>query len=321
MKAVLFLLMSFSVFGMDLDQMMLGHCQNSTLPARRAGYFIKNEPSFHFDGREIIAAQRKSNILKLESLDLQTGTVGQKILERPNNVTAIERSQDGSVWILSGMNLYQLSSDLTVLIDTFVIPSLDNKAITRGLGYHTLRDQLLIAKSHEGILIFDVPSKTFVNRIDVSDFSPRPELSMVVDVVAEADKAFVLMTSYAEGGFNGVVTIDLNSNAALSANEYDPRRAGVIDVVGRIYSHQKKIYINNGGWIHQFDHEVLMNNKMVRPKWISIRKKVDGRDLFMMINGDFVFDQGMIKGCASYPQLNPSTNRMEYVNDLVSSKL
>lgn len=312
-------LISSSVFAMDINQMMMGHCQNVTVPLSRAGYYLKNTPSFHLGSIEFIAAQKKSNMLKLEGLDLQSGAIHHSLFERPNAVSSIERAADESVWMLSGFNLYQVTPDLGQMIDTVNIPSMDNSARTRGMGYDKINEQLIIAKSHEGILIFDLSTKVFVKTIPVTSFSPRPELSMVVDVAVDGPHAYILMTSLAEGGFNGVVTMNLSTGVVMSANEYDPRRAGVIDVVGRIYTADKKVVINNGGWIHVLDYEILVKNKMIRPKWLAIKKKVDGRDLYMTISGDFVFHDGKIKGCTSYPQTNPSTNQIEYVNDLVET--
>jgi hypothetical protein len=171
----------------------------------------------------------------------------------------------------------------------------------RGMYLHAADDVLFLASGDDGLQAFDLRNKKLLFTHPLNTVNDDGQRSAAVAITGDGNSTlYIAMTGSTQYGFNGVLTFDLRKNQISAKSEYNKRRAGVIDVYPQIYNRTDEVILNNGGWIHRIKKSDLRTKKTILPKWHAIPHVVGDYRQFIRIAGDLIFDQGEVRGCATY---------------------
>ncbi|MFP5490120.1 MAG: hypothetical protein ACLGG0_01365 [Bacteriovoracia bacterium] len=198
------------------------------------------------------------------------------------------------VWAVSAQELLQfdLNGSLIASHSINTHPALANQA--RGMSAH--EGIIFLARGRGGVAAFDSATQKIKWETRLNEIKN----SMAINVVTNGNKLYVIMTGTAEGGFNGVATLEAQTGKVLQATPYDYRRAGVIYPETPAHMWQDKLVLNNGGWIHVLTEKDLLSSKSVRPRWVAHVVGEGQRQHYMMLRGDFFFENDTLVGCGVY---------------------
>jgi hypothetical protein len=198
------------------------------------------------------------------------------------------------VWALSAHELLQFDSAGTFIsrfsIDTHPARANQARGMSAGEGV------LFLARGRGGVAAFDSVTQKMKWETRLNEIKN----SMAINVVLAGEKLYVIMTGTAESGFNGVATLEAQTGKVLQTTPYDYRRAGVIYPETPAHLWQDKLVLNNGGWIHVLTEKELQSAKPVRPRWVAHVVGEGQRQHYMMLRGDFFFENDTLVGCGVY---------------------
>ncbi len=263
-----------------------------TLQERSNGYYSVRPPLV-FQGEDTTVIQKVSGP---EGRFYQAYN-SQKTVRLEGDLTNIEDFvvYQEDLWILSDGELFQYSSRGR-LLNRYRYPHWER--YEKPLGLEVYEDSLIVAHGKLGLVQFDLKSQEFSFLSPVNTWQEDDRRSMAVAVTVFEGKAYVALTGLQQGSFNGVVSYDLGTGEILNSARYRNGREGVIDPRAKIYAHAGDIFLNNGGWIHRHEIKDLLRRRNAKPYWMSIPYQSGNLNRFLMIRGDFVFDEGAILGCA-----------------------
>ena len=265
------------------------HCQ----PMAQSGKTLK--PLFFQNGQDLYAIQKRANGFYYFSNH-------QKGIDLYALEDKIERVSDffvykNSLWILSPYLLSELNLETGMILNQYPTHIYPRERRNKARGFHRIGSRVFIASGNEGLNVFNLSTRSFEGSFALNTVQEKGR-SYAVHVTGERlSEVFVLMTGATEHGFNGVTAFNFETEKIISAAEYDERRAGVIFPYGSIYMNKGKIYINNGGWIHQISKKTIFRGKKFKPTWLAIRETHE-TPRYMMIDGDFIFEENKVLGCS-----------------------
>jgi len=230
----------------------------------------------------------------------------EEVLGGLNNVRDYLIFED-RIWLLDEFHLYEFSLEGRRIGKYTYSKRADRREKPRGL--FRAGNDLYISSGRLGLIAFNLRTGKFRPIHNLNTEQEDGGKSLAVSVTGDDKKLYILMTGNTENAFNGIVTYDLQKRDMVQTSPYNRRRHGVISPNARIYSQGDSLFINNGGWIHRFEKKELNNRRTPAPKWLSIRTQNDGRQSFLMIRGDFIFDGDQIHGCAMLDQKVIATSR------------
>lgn len=312
---------SYTAYGFEGRDLVSQSCSRLIEYSSKPGWYRKNKPSFAQNADYVISVAKEAGQTRLDKVERVTSLQTSYLLAFNETPTSLAVSENSDAWILSAGMLTQVDFSSGSIIRSVRLPNERLSEKARGIDYNPATSQLLLAASGYGVFVLDSQNLNLIKQYEMKDLSPRPELTMAVGVRVSGDLAYILMSSRAEGGFNGVVTLKLSTGSILGQSEYNYRRAGVVDPYGKIYVENNEVIINNGGWIHTFTTKALLGSSVVIPKWHAVKKEVDGKMTYMMIEGDFLFDQENLYGCAVFPRTAPGQSLPRLVSELISTEL
>lgn len=201
----------------------------------------------------------------------------------------------GDLWVLSEGNLLQFD-DKGVLLNSFRYPH--NGKHEEPMGMDVRNGKLIIAHGKLGLVSFNIKEQEFSFLSAVNTWQQDGRRSKAVAVTWQGKILYTALTGLQQGAFNGIVVYDIEENVFINEARYRNGREGVIDPRAKIYSHEGKIYLNNGGWIHHLQVDDLQNRTNARPRWLAIPYQHGNLNRYLTIRGDFLFNKEKISGCA-----------------------
>lgn len=285
MKSIAFaLLFSTSSWGAHLDTVCKATLQ--PMPGDESR-MLTNAAAFApgFVARRIVSGNGARFVLETEQ--------GDEVYMHHEAIKSLVTIADG-IWGLSSHELLQFDTNGN-FISSFSLnthPAQANQA--RGMSAHA--GMIFLARGRGGVAAFDSVTQKMKWETRLNEIKN----SMAINVVAAGDKLYVIMTGTAEGGFNGVATLETQTGKVLQATPYDYRRAGVIYPETPAHMWQGKLVLNNGGWIHVLTEKDLQSAKPVRPRWVAHVVGEGQRQHYMMLKGDFFFENDTLVGCGVY---------------------
>ena len=287
--SVFALLMSSSLFANHLETV----CKSSLQPyPGRAGYMVSNPPQFskNFIARGFFDDSNRINIIE----DFN----GNLVYEASTVIRGITEFQN-SLWVLFDFEVLNLSfKGEEIARYPFVFNP--NPQTAKAISMAVANDLLLIARGSEGLTALNMVT----GKIQWHNAFNTIDAGKPIAVAFDGAHAQVVFTSTRENGFNGVVTLDLESLENLYVTQYNQRRAGVIAPDAKAHWSQNNLVLNNGGWIHVITRKQIQEQKPMKPKWVAV--EVGGnRDLhYMMLSGDFFIEQSILYGCGKQRERN-----------------
>ena len=207
-----------------------------------------------------------------------------------------------SIFILTNDFLIELDHKANFL-DKFALPK-SNQYKSLGLSFHESDYSIYIARGKRGILRFELNTRTFGPNYAINTVNQSGHLSSAVSVDSEGDLLYVAMTGQSEKGFNGVTVFYTKTQSIENLAEYNKRRSGVVSPDARIYINDSKVFINNMGWIHELTINQIQTSSTVRPTWRAIPLWQGNHQQYIMLKGDFIFEDNQIMGCGRYRTLD-----------------
>ncbi len=288
------LVISFSTFSFDAGKFEQEQCQQTLVPGSRPGFYSVREPLVFNNGSFLTYLQKIT--FRDESFYVVQNDV--KSYQLRSNLRKVRDfvMVDDHVWLIEQEDLIEFDGRGRELNRYRYAPILSKTQKPRGMD---LRERkILLAQGSLGLLSFDLDSRTFQQLHLVNTQQENGHRSLATSVTWVGNTAYIALTGNTQNAFNGVVVYDLQSNQMTNASGYRRYRSGVLDPYAKIYFFQNYLYLQNGGWIHELDPQELASKEFIRPKWLPIRHDHQGRNLFLRIRGDFIFDGGEIFGCA-----------------------
>lgn len=231
----------------------------------------------------LVARKTSDNRFLLESLQ------GEIIYEHDSRILSVVENGE-KIWLLSSEEILELDSKGS-LLGAYPLPM--NKSMTMAGRL------LLVVRSGGVISAFDTDTKETKWTTYMQDVPGGRAVSITFD----GKFAYVAMATSRENGFTGVVTLDPVTGEVLKKTPYDTSRVGVIAPLAYIRFHKDKLILNNLGWIHVLNLKQVSSGKPVRPKWIAHEMARDTDPHYMMLQGDFFFEENKLVGCGSYREL------------------
>jgi hypothetical protein len=301
MKAKILLSALFLIIGFAHAKTLEKICQKTIVADQyRNGVFYKYPPKFFKDANTLLAVEMTRDQEKLVySVEKFTNDNHETLYQTSERINGITKSQN-SYWLLKDYSVIEMAPNGKILGDyTFSSHLATSKAFSSD-------DQFLyIAQANEGVIAFDTYNKRVSWKTNVSEVYRNSHRSIPVSTSVYKDKVYVVMTGMSENGFNGVAIIEASTGKFVTAAEYDKRRSGVIDPQAKSLFFNDNLVINNGGWIHVLNKATIQNSRTVRPKWISVRNDDPQYPHYMMIEGEFFFDQEeKLNACGLYQVVN-----------------
>lgn len=281
---VLALLISTTAWGAHLDTV----CKATLRPMPGdESRMLTNAPAFTagFVARRIVSEEGARFVLE--------NNLGDELYVHYESIKSLATLAN-EVWAVSAHELLQFDMNGHFIASHSINthPARANQA----RGMCAQEGVLFLARGRGGVAAFDSTTQKMKWETALNEIKN----SMAINVVANGNKLFVIMTGTAEGGFNGVATLDAQSGKILQATPYDYRRAGVIYPETPAHMWQDKLVLNNGGWIHVLTEKDLLSSKPVRPRWVAHVVGEGQRQHYMMLRGDFFFENDTLVGCGVY---------------------
>lgn len=201
----------------------------------------------------------------------------------------------GDLWVLSEGTLFQFDNE-GFLLNSFRYPQTGKHEQAQALDIRN--GKLIIAHGKLGLVSFDIKKQEFSFLSPVNTWQVDGRRSKAVTITWQGNLIFAALSGLQRGAFNGLVIYDIDRNEIINEAEYRNGREGIVDPRAKIYSHEGKIYLNNGGWIHHLKVEDLLTRSNARPRWLSIPYPFGDLRRFLTIRGDFLFQKSEILGCA-----------------------
>lgn len=291
---IFFSLISSSLLAFDLNQFEKDICPRSIVPGNSPGFY-SSRPALSFQEAGLITylqkvTERGETYYRVTN-DLKSFQLRSSLRKVRDFVVV-----DENIWLLSDDYLIEFDSFGKELGRYRYAPNTTRHEQPQGLDLRG--DELLIAQGTMGLISFHLPTRKFSFRHRSYTLNEDGRASKAVSVTWEGNYAYVALATASENAFTGVVVINLDNNSIVNKAAYKQHRYGVLDIEAKIYFRNGKIYINNGGWIHTFSKSDIVSKDFPRPRWQGIQRDHQGRKLYAMIRGDFIFDQNQIIGCA-----------------------
>lgn len=303
--AVIFLfLISSHLYSFDPGSFEKNQCGRMFQPLSRNGFFRLSPPLSYVSSGQRSYLQRV--FLNNEWFHLFSENGLEEVLGGLKNVRDYLVYED-RIWLLDDFHLYEFSLEGRRLGKYSYSKTTDRREKPR--GFFRVEDDLYISSGRLGLIAFNLRSGKFRPVHDLNTLQDDGGKSLAVSITGDKEKLYILMTGNTENAFNGIVIFDLKKGDMVKTTPYNRRRHGVISPDARIFSQADSLFINNGGWIHRFEKKDLYNRRAPAPNWLSIRAEYDGRQSFLMIRGDFIFDGNQIHGCAMLDDKVIATSR------------
>ncbi len=293
-KLVAFLaLCCTGVFAADLAYLENTICPQARLDLQR-GRYQNRKPLINKKGSEFVILQ-KIGPAKNSYFAIDDGNRHIQLYKDMRQVYDFVIYRD-MFWVLADgeLNVFNAGGEF---VKSFSYGGSSRYSAARGMFVY--EDKLYLAYGDLGLVSFDFSTLSFNFINAVNTWQETGLRSMTTSLAIADDKVFVSLTGLQQGAFNGVVTFDLSTQEIVNRSAYRNGREGVIDIEARIYLQNDKVILNNGGWIHRLEKSDLYRRSIARPRWLGIPYSTpDGRRVYAMIKGDFVFDGGRVLGCA-----------------------
>ncbi len=291
MKCLSFIifLLSTSVTASHLETV----CKSSLQPyPGRAGYFVSNPPQFsqNFIARGYFDASSRLNVVE--------NYEGLKIYEQDEKIKGLSEFAE-SLWLLQDYEILNVSTDGSV-IERHPFVFNPNPQTSKAISMTQVGELLLIARGRDGVVAFNMQTKKIQWHKEFSEVEGGKPVAIAYD----GNNAQVVFTSTRENGFNGVVTLDLESHEVLFKTPYNPRRAGVISPDAKAHWSNDSLILNNGGWIHLITRKQIEEQKPMKPRWIAVEVGDDLHLHYMMLSGDFFIEDNKLIGCGMMNERN-----------------
>ncbi len=287
--SLVILLISSSVFANHLETV----CKSALQPyPGRAGYFVSNPPKFseNFIARSYFNEEGRINVV--ENFD------GIKIYQLADKIRGLNENQN-SLWLLQDYELVNITTT-GVLIARHPFVFNPNPQTAKAVSMTKVGELLLIARGRDGLTAFNMETQKILWHTDLLEVDGGKPVAIAFD----GDHGQAIFTSTREGGFNGVVTIDIENGKVLGQTPYNRRRAGVISPDAVAHWNNDSLIINNGGWIHVLTQDQIQTRKPVKPKWVAVEVGDDLHLHYMMLSGDFFIENNKLFGCGMMNERN-----------------
>lgn len=204
--------------------------------------------------------------------------------------------KDNVIYLLADYTVYMYDLQSGAEIDSFITLSDVRSYKSHARAMELINDTLYIAHGSQGLLVFSLSEKKLKYRHSINTLNANGHNSRAESLTVIGRKLYVLMTASSEKGFDGIVVFDTLSRQILNLGEYK-RSKGVVAPYAKIYHHKGMLYVNNMGWIHQFETKHVEAKRRITPKWLAIRGSNTYGRYYKMITGDLVFTDGQVLGC------------------------
>lgn len=257
------------------------------------GAYITNNPQIASEDNVLWVAHRlideEKSVWGVERID---GEMREWIYTTDRALSDVVLYED-KLLVLSGQDVLQLSKSGDLLGQYSLTHS--SGAVGRSMALDG--DDLYIAQGQAGLVRFDLLNKRIVWRTNLAEVFRDGHRSFPTAVVPQNNMLYVVMTGGSVAGFNGVLMASSENGAVILSQEYDRRRAGVIDPRARAQFIGDRLVINNGGWIHIVTKAQIQGRRALTPRWVAVR--VGGRDNphYMMLSSGFILEGDTLKAC------------------------
>lgn len=217
-----------------------------------------------------------------------------------------------SVWILTRDRLVEFSLTKKQIVGrypTFPKPfEMHRTTEARGFTYNEKQNSLYIAHGELGISVFDLSRRTPIQVLKTG----MQDGSMAAAIAFWDKTPFVLQGAYHPNGFNGL-SIHIYPGEAMIVKY--PLSSGVVDPYkSTLTLADRRVFINNGGWIHTYDFKALEKKpKELAPTWIPVEEMVPTAGgvirKYLMVNGDLLVSGRNLLACSSVHYVPVGENR------------
>ena len=268
-------------------------CKSSKQPVPgRSGYTYTNPPTFRGEllTRRLVDERGLNYVIERFN--------GEELFHTPARLSGVIEF-DGSIWALAEYEILELDADGVVRErHPIVFNPTDDEP--RAYDFAVMNGLFVVARGTGGLTAFNPSTR----KIQWHTEMPEVDGSKPVAVAFDGEFAQVVMTGTREGGFNGIVKVELNDGKVLTQTAYDNRRAGVISPDAKAKWFNNSLVLNNGGWIHVITAKQLAAGKPMKPRWVAVEVGDDMHLHYMMLEGEFYFEGNNLYGCGAYNERN-----------------
>lgn len=287
--AFVFAALTSTVFANHLETV----CKSSKQPVPgRSGHWYSNPPTFSGNllSRRLVDDRGTNYVIERMN--------GEELYHAPARLSGVIEFE-GSIWALEEYSILELDAD-GVERERHPIVFNPTSNEPRAYDFGLMQGLLVVARGSGGLTAFNPQTR----KIQWHTELPEVQGSKPVAIAFDGEFAQVIMTGTREGGFNGIVKVELNDGKVLEQTAYDIRRAGVISPDAKAKWFNNSLVINNGGWIHIITAKQLAAGKPMKPRWLAVEVGDDMHLHYMMLEGEFFFEGNNLYGCGAYNERN-----------------
>lgn len=204
-----------------------------------------------------------------------------------------------SLWALAPFDLIEMNHHGEVKNIYNIEPTMNQS--WGGLSMVKAGNLLVISRGAAGLLAFDLETRAIKWNNYMTDENDGYPSGLAVD----GSFIYAAVATSHQFGFTGIITVNAETGAVVKRSPYDVN-SGVIDTDAKAKMFKGNLVVNNGGWIHVITPKQIASGKSFKPRWVAKVVPTAGEvnEHYMMINGDFFFENNQLVACGTYTTIS-----------------